>query len=116
MWNGHQLPKDTFINRPPTQKQGETYDRVTSTFNEIGSILTTLLPPSRYASLCLTAIEEACMWAKKCVAFEVDQVQSSTPNITADKIVSHAFSGHNLHPGPCGVCGEPWEAHAILPR
>jgi hypothetical protein len=62
---------DLFTNRPPTQEQAAVLDELTAEFLRLAAVIETALPPSRFRSLSMTALEECSMWAKKGTVFTV---------------------------------------------
>lgn len=61
--------EDVFTNRPPTNAQAETLDKITAGMISLDQLLDELLPDSRYKSLAFTKLEECSMWAKKAAVF-----------------------------------------------
>jgi hypothetical protein len=56
----------------PSEEQLATMDTVRAVFADTLTLVDNLLPPGRYKSLAITAIEEAAMWANKAITRESD--------------------------------------------
>lgn len=58
-----------FRNHPPKNDEvAQTFENITLAFTTIAGMLDDVLPPSREASLAITNLEQASMWAKAAVA------------------------------------------------
>lgn len=63
--------KEQFLGHRKKEVDTDTMEDLSEVFEELAEELNRL-PESREKSLCLTKLEEAHMWAMKCIALRVD--------------------------------------------
>lgn len=54
-----------------TQERVQTHEEIRARFGTLAILMNRLLPESREASLCMTALQEAAMWANAAVAIHL---------------------------------------------
>lgn len=66
---------ERFAHHPPTsQTVIKTHERVRYDFEELAVTMHEILPASREASLCQTALQEAAMWANAAIAIHMNKI------------------------------------------
>lgn len=90
-----------FINHPPADAHvAEQLDTVTAHVLPVALFFDEALPGGREASLAMTHLEQASMWAKAAIARNQDRVRPPQGFLTGDPVVTPVGDGH--------VIGHQW--------